>query len=91
LLLELPDLTALTFDLALLRRNLRLCMPLRIFVVLQPSAYRVTANAANAGPDQGSGYWMADGGADDCAATGAQDRSYASRLLRRRKSLSLAS
>jgi hypothetical protein len=71
LLLELADLTALTFDLALLRRNLRLCVSLRIFVALQPPANRVPANAADAGPDQGPGYRMADSGADDRAATGA--------------------
>jgi hypothetical protein len=90
-LLEATDLTALTFDLALLRRNLRLRLPLRVFVALQPAADRITTSTTDAGPDQSSGYRMTDGGADDCAATGAQYRTHASRLLRRRKSLSLAS
>ena len=78
MLLELLDLAPLTFDLPLLRRDLRLRPLLRFFVVLQTSADRVAADTTDASPDQSSGDRMANGRSDNRSATSAEYRTDAS-------------
>ena len=89
-ILKLLDLASLTFDLALLRRNLRLRPLLRFFVILQSMADCVAANAADTNPNQGSGHRMTHCGSYNCTAASAQDGTDTGCLLGRRELLALA-